>query len=103
MPDFLVNLGDFYTDTDGETRQWIEFTGYWDEALKEHSEPPSSKELLPLALKAGLPIRGKDDDAKVMSLGHQLRRMRGRRFGKFLIEQVPGPTLSMATQDRRER
>jgi len=90
VPDFLANLGDFYTDTDAETRQWIEFTGYWDEAFKEHSEPPTSKELLPHALKAGLPIRGKDDDAKVMSLGHQLRRMRGRRFGKFVIEQVPG-------------
>jgi len=90
VPGFLANLGDFYTDTDAETRQWIEFTGYWDEAFKEHSEPPTSKELLSLALKAGLPIRGKDDDAKVMSLGHQLRRMRGRRFGKFVIEQVPG-------------
>ncbi len=80
VPDFLSNLTGLY-EADAETEDIKRFLGRWWEQRHDHPARPS--ELLPIATHpdVAFPLRGKDDQARMVSLGLALTKYRSRPFG----------------------
>jgi hypothetical protein len=85
IPGFLLNLNDVYTASDVEIAVWRSFTEAWWQAFK--AGEVGAAELHGLVIKGEIPIdlgSGNDRSQKI-SLGIQIKNMRGRQFGHYRI------------------
>lgn len=77
---FLERAEDLYEEDDVETGHAKAFLSRWWQEYRDHQKPPS--ELLTIAThpEVGLPLAGKDDHGRLVSLGMYLGKQRGRYY-----------------------
>jgi putative DNA primase/helicase len=80
IPGFLSNLDEFYSEADSETSDAKRFLATWWATFGDTWKSPRA--LLPLALSedVALPLVGKEDQGRLVSLGRWLSRNRERHF-----------------------
>jgi len=80
---FLGNLDEFYETADAEGAQWGGFVEAWWETFSDKTV--GVRDLVPLALASGIDLKGKDDQARRISLGMQMNRRRDQVIGGYRI------------------
>ena len=80
---FLGNLDEFYEASDTEGSCWEAFLEKWWENFSERTVGVG--DLIRLAVKAGLELKGYEEHAQRVSLGMQLRQHRDQIIGRYRI------------------
>ena len=78
IPGLLTNVADFYQRADDETAPMRAFLAAW--WKRYGTEPRQAKDLLPLALEAGVDVSGKNEQGQKISVGRLLKNERDRRY-----------------------
>ena len=90
LPGFLSNLDAFYSEGDTESDDVKRFlAAVWAE---KRDHPVTTTELYSIATKPEvmLPLQGRDDAGRRVSLGHYLRQHRGRPYSISTVTGTAG-------------